>query len=164
MLDRRSAIMVAAGVAITASQNVSAQGDSPAARNKEILARAYKRWNDTKGGSVDEWLEIIDDQISFGSLAEGREMAPFTKRVQGRQNLKAYFAALLEGWSMLHFTPAHFIAEGDWVVMVGSTGWRNKANDKTFETPKVDVWRMRDGRAIEFYEYYDTAGLAKAAS
>jgi len=48
--------------------------------------------------------------------------------------------------------------------MVGSTAWRINATGKTFEAPKVDVWRLRDGRAVEFYEYYDTAGLAKAAS
>jgi ketosteroid isomerase-like protein len=48
--------------------------------------------------------------------------------------------------------------------MVGSTAWRNNATGKTFETSKVDVWRLRDGRALEFYEYYDTADLAKAAS
>ena len=28
---------------------------------------------------------------------------------------------------------------------------------KIVETPKVDFWRFRDGKAVEFYEYYDTA-------
>jgi ketosteroid isomerase-like protein len=162
-IDRRVAIIMAvAGAASLSSDRASAQADP--ARNKELLTRAYQRWHETKGGSVNEWMEIIDDNISFGSLAEGKAMAPFTARIQGKQQLKGYFAGLVGGWTMLHFTPANFIAEGDWVVMVGSTAWRNNATGKTFETPKVDVWRLRDARAVEFYEYYDTAGLAKAAS
>jgi ketosteroid isomerase-like protein len=40
-----------------------------------------------------------------------------------------------------------------------STAWRNKKAGKVCETRKVDVWRFRDGRAIEFYEYFDTTKL-----
>jgi uncharacterized protein len=165
-IDRRVAILMAtAGAAFAAtSEPAAAQDAGVAARNKELLIKAYKRWHETKGGSVNEWMEIIDDSISFGSLAEGQAMAPFTARVQGKQKLAGYFAGLVGGWTMLHFTPRQFIAEGDWVVMVGSTGWTNKSTGKTFETPKVDVWRLREGKAVEFYEWYDTAGLAKAAS
>jgi hypothetical protein len=38
-------------------------------------------------------------------------------------------------------------------------GLRNKKAGKVRETPKVDVWRFRDGRAIELYEYFDTTKL-----
>jgi ketosteroid isomerase-like protein len=31
-------------------------------------------------------------------------------------------------------------------------------------TPKADVWRMKDGKAVEFYEYYDTAQVHAAAA
>jgi ketosteroid isomerase-like protein len=30
-------------------------------------------------------------------------------------------------------------------------------------TPKVDVWRFRDGKAVEFSEFYDTAQAYAAA-
>jgi uncharacterized protein len=153
-----------AGAAFLASNTAVAQAGGDAARNKEILTQAYKRWHDTKGGSVEDWMAILDDKISFGSLAEGKAMAPFTARLQGKPLLKTYFDGLLTNWSMIHFTPSHFIAESDWVVMVGSNAWRNKATGKVFETPKVDVWRMREGRAVEFYEFYDTAGLKEAAT
>jgi ketosteroid isomerase-like protein len=32
------------------------------------------------------------------------------------------------------------------------------------ETPKIDFWRFKDGKAIEFYEYFDTACVAAAAT
>lgn len=135
-----------------------------AVRNKELLQRAYARWHETKGGSVNEWLDIMDDNISFGSLAEGKAMAPFTARANGKQQLAGFLAGLVGGWTMLHFTADQFIAEGDRVVMVGSMAWTNKTTGKTFKSPKVDVWRLRDGKAVDYYEWYDTAGLLQAAS
>ena len=45
------------------------------ARNVEILKAAYRRWSDTKGGSVDDWLKICADNIDFGSLAQGARRA-----------------------------------------------------------------------------------------
>jgi len=162
-IDRRSAFtIVAAGAFLAGAAPVSAQGGEEAANNKKILTRAYQRWHESKGGSVSEWMEVVDPGIKFGSLAEGGAHVAFTARVDGREQLKRYFDGLVGGWSMIHFTVAHLIAEGDQVAMVGSTAWRNKATNKTFETPKVDIWRFKYGRAIEFYEYYDTAGLAKA--
>ncbi|MHC2867436.1 ketosteroid isomerase-like protein [Bradyrhizobium diazoefficiens] len=32
------------------------------------------------------------------------------------------------------------------------------------ETPKLDFWRFKDGKAIEFYEYFDTACVVAAAT
>ena len=133
-------------------------------RNKELLQRAYARWHETKGGSVNDWLNIVDEKVSFGSLAEGRDMAPFTARANGKQQLAGFLSGIVSEWTMLHFTADHFIAEGDRVVMVGSMAWKSKKTGKTFESSKVDVWRLRDGKAIDYYEWYDTAALAQAAS
>ena len=60
---------------------------------------------------------------------------------------------------MEHFTVDEFIAQGDRVVALGSTGWRDRKTGKSFDTPKVDIWRLKDGRAVEFMEFYDTAML-----
>ena len=46
---------------------------SDEARNVEILKAAYTRWSDTKGESVDDWLNICADNIDFGSLAQAVE-------------------------------------------------------------------------------------------
>jgi len=56
-----------------------------------------------------------------------------------------------------------FIAQGDRVVVVGRVAWRNRQTGKTVDTPKVDVWRIRDGKAVDFVEFYDTARSLEAA-
>ena len=54
---------------------------SDEARNVEILKHAYKRWSDTLGESVDDWMKICADNIAFGSLAQG---APRGRQIHDR--------------------------------------------------------------------------------
>ena len=35
----------------------------------EILKDAYRRWRETKAGSVDHWLHLMTDDVNFRSLA-----------------------------------------------------------------------------------------------
>lgn len=169
-LRRRSIIMLGAAGALLVgirSPSVIAQSAvvaDEAARNKETLTTAYRLWHESKGESVEHWMSIADDNIAFGSLAEGSPAAPLTAPVRSKEELRRYLRGLRENWEMIHFTVSYFIAEGDRVAMVGRTAWRNRKTNRTIETPKVDVWRFRNGRAVEVYEYYDTAGVVAAAS
>lgn len=138
---------------------------SEAERNKTLLQRCYDRWHETKGGSIDEWMAIIADTIAFRSLAMGGvDTLRFTAPKMTRAEVEDYFRGLVGNWSIIYFTVDHYVAEGDKVCAVGNTAWRNKQTGKTLETPKVDFWQFRDGKAISFFEYYDTAGLLKAAT
>jgi ketosteroid isomerase-like protein len=131
--------------------------------NVATLRDAYQRWNDSKGGSVDHWMGILSDNISFGSLAGGAfEALPFATYYDRRTDLRRYFETMLRDWEMIYFTAQEFVAQGDVVVMRGVTAWRNRRTGKTFATPKVDFWRFRNGKAIEFFEYFDTAGALQA--
>jgi hypothetical protein len=64
---------------------------------------------------------------------------------------------------MIFYRIDEFIAQGDRVVAIGSTSWRNKATGKVVLTPKADIWRMKNGKAVQFSEFYDTARLIAAA-
>ena len=132
--------------------------------NKKLLKEAYARWSSSKGASVGDWMALADDDISFGSLAEGAEAVSFTAPIRGKEALRAYFDGLLGAWTMINYTVDEYIAEGDSVVAVGATSWKNKHTGKTFDTRKVDVWKFRNRKAVDFYEYYDTAKVAAAAS
>jgi len=133
-------------------------------RNVGILQDAYARWNDTRGGSVDYWMTLLDDNIKFGSLAQRAPQMAFAHSYNGAAALKHYFDGLLAEWEMIHYTMYEFVSEGDVVVARGEVAWRHKQTGKEVATPKVDFWRFRNGRAIEFYEYFDTARAFAAAS
>lgn len=135
---------------------------SNAAANKAILERAYKSWDESKGKLLEELIAVFSEDVQFGSLAEGAEPATFTKLAVGKAAMRGYFDGLFASWSMNDYKITDMIAEGDRVVAIGSTCWTCKQTDKTINTPKVDVWTFRDGKAVAFYEYFDTAGMLKA--
>ncbi len=137
---------------------------SQEARNTAILQDAYRRWAETKGGSIDHWLSIMADELKFGSLAMGRVSAlEFTRQRHSREGVESYLRDLTRDWEMIHYHRDQFVAQGDRVVVIGSTCWRYKPNNKVVDTPKVDVWRFNaEGKAIEFFEYYDTAAMFEA--
>jgi ketosteroid isomerase-like protein len=135
---------------------------SNAAANKSILERAYKRWDESKGESLEELIAVFSENVQFGSLAKGAEPATFTKPAVGKEQMRGYFDGLLASWSMDYYKIDHMIAEGDRVAAIGSTCWTCKHTGKKVDTPKVDVWTFKDGKAVAFYEYFDTAGMLNA--
>ena len=137
---------------------------SSEASNVATLREAYRQWHETRGGSVDHFMNIVDQNISFGSLPRGEGPMQFAAQYDNREVLRGYFNGLLEQWSMNFYEVKHFIAQGDMVVMQGFCSWTNKATGKTVDTPKVDIWRFRDGKAVEFYELFDTAAAFAAAT
>jgi ketosteroid isomerase-like protein len=96
----------------------------------------------------------FDQNVNFGSLARGAPPAAFLTTYDNREALREYFKGLLSSWSMIHYTIDEYVAQGDAVFARDSCAWI---------APKVDFWRFRNGKAIEFYEYYDTASVLQSA-
>jgi len=133
-------------------------------KNVDVLRDAYRKWHESKGGSIDHWLPIFAESVAFGSLAQGRPQAAFAAPRSTRAEIRGYLEGLTRDWAMIHYTPQYFIEQGDRVAMFGSTKWRNKRTGKEVETPKADFWRFEDGEAVQFYELFDTAALVEAAT
>jgi ketosteroid isomerase-like protein len=131
-------------------------------RNVEILKEAYRLWHETKGKSVTHWISICADAIQFGSLAQNLRSVPYMTAYSDVTTLARYFAGLAVDWEMIEFRPENFVAQGDRVVMLGRCSWRAKRSGKVVWTPKADSFRMRNGKIIEFYEYFDTAQVRDA--
>lgn len=135
------------------------------ARNVEILKQAYKSWSDSKGGSADDWLKICADDIDFGSIAQGAApKVQYLTAYSSRDALKEYFDGLARDWDMLDWVVEEFIAQGDRVVVLSQCTWRYKKTGKMVSTPKADSWRMSGGKAVEYFEYYDTAQVHAAVA
>lgn len=132
--------------------------------NVAKLKEAYGRWSETRGEIPDVFLDLVDPEVNFGSIPRGEAPLTFAKAYKGREALREYFVGLNGGWTMVHYAMDDYVAQGEYVVARGSCAWTNKQTGKIAETPKVDFWRFKDGKAIEFYEYFDTAHVAAAAS
>lgn len=137
---------------------------SDTAANKAILKDAFDRWHQTKGGSVDHWMSILAEEVDFRSLAEGQPGLEFTARRRSRTEVGEYMSGLIAMFEMIHYTVDFYVAEGDRVVAVGSTSWRNRETGEKFDTPKADIVRFKEGKITEFFEIYDTAAVLACGS
>jgi ketosteroid isomerase-like protein len=124
--------------------------------NVTKLKKAYAFWNDNLGKSNQQWMDLMDDNVVFRSLAGGAQGMEFTLDCSGKNELQRYFAGLAEDWEMIHYTPDEFIADGDRVVVLAHTAWKSRKTGKSVETPKADIFRFKNGKVVDFYEFYDT--------
>ena len=130
--------------------------------NVALLKQAYAAWNEKKGTDPSCWTCLLADDAKLRSLADGVSDGAFARERSGPAEIVGFLEDLSRDWEMLYFVVDEYIAQGDRVVAIGSTAWKNKATGKTASTPKVDVWRFRDGKAVDYAEYLDTAGVFAA--
>ena len=133
-------------------------------RNLAVTRQIYALWSGSRGEDSAPLLELMTEDIRWGSLASGAPGAEFTVDTVGKQGVRDYLSALVAGWSMDYHELDELIADRDRVIALSHCGWTNRATGKSIRTPKCDVFRFRDGKIAEFYEYYDTARLRGAAS
>ncbi|MCB9948067.1 MAG: nuclear transport factor 2 family protein [Rhodospirillaceae bacterium] len=132
-------------------------------RNVAVLQESYTLWNSDKAAGFDYWMQLLADDVTFRSLAGGRPGVEFTRDCNRKADVARYFEGLTADWEMVHYTPVDFIAQGGRVAVRGRTAWKNRRSGKTVSTPKADFFRFRDGKIVEFFEFYDTAAMLAAA-
>ena len=128
------------------------------------LRAAYQSWHDTRGQSVAAWVALMDDDIEMRSVADGAPGMEFSATRKGKSTAHGYFSALNTDWEMIHYTPEHFLVDGDRVAVFGRCAFRHRKTGKVAETDVANRWRFRDGLAVEYYEIYDTAKAFAAAT
>ena len=121
------------------------------------LRAAYQQWHDSRGQNVEAWLVLMSDDVQVHSIADGAQGLEFSAPRQGKAALQGYFSALHADWEMIYYTVDEFVVEGNTVVVFGKCAWRNRRTGKTAESHIINRWRFRDGLAVAYYEYYDTA-------
>lgn len=149
-------------IAAAATGSTDREANAPNA-HVAALNDAYRRWSESKGKDVDCWQAIATDDVKFGSLSAGAAHVA-NQGGGGRDGLRAFFENVAKYWNLVSFNVDEFIACDNSVVMRGRVVWQNKRTGKVFSSVKMDYWHFRDGKAVEFFEVCDTAGIQAAAS
>jgi ketosteroid isomerase-like protein len=102
-------------------------------------------------------MDILAPNVSWGSLANGAEGVAFAKRGLVKEQIPDFFTGLSENFEMGFYRADEFLTAGDFVLMIGSCSFTNRRTGKSFTTPKADLWRFSGDKAVEFFEFYDTA-------
>jgi ketosteroid isomerase-like protein len=69
-----------------------------------------------------------------------------------------------EWWDEFTADPDEFLDAGAEVVVLGRYRGRAKGTGKVLDVPFVHVWTVRDGKAVRFRQFLDTAGWVEALS
>jgi len=67
-------------------------------------------------------------------------------------------------WDEFSAEPDEFIDAGEEVVVLGRYRGVAKGTGKRLDVPFVHVWALRDGKAVRFRQFLDTAGWVEALS
>jgi len=87
---------------------------------------------------------------------------PIAGRCLGRDQVAGFFKRLSGAADMRLFQPRQFIAEGDNLVVLGSSTFVVRANGREISNDWVMVFTMRGGKVARFREFTDTAVLSRA--
>ena len=127
-----------------------------------LLEKVYSRWNETKGGSAEDFLGLFDEQVEMRTVLSEEVPSKLAGHKKSRLEAGEYFAALARDWEMNYYDAYQFVADGDDVVMIGRCAWRHRETGAEVDTPKVDIWHFENGRATRFMEMFDSLAFARA--
>lgn len=124
--------------------------------NTDTVRSAYDAF---ARGDVPAFLGMLDPDIDWTD-ADG---FPYAGTYHGPdavlQNVIMKLGTEWEGYSAV---PDDFVAEGDRVVALGHYSGKYKATGRSFRTHFAHVWTLRDGKAVKFQQYTDTAKVQEA--
>jgi ketosteroid isomerase-like protein len=128
-----------------------------AQQNKQVVQQAYQMF---QRGDIAGILERCDDNAEW--VSPESDYIPFAGTFRGKQGIAEFFSKLDANVQPIRFEPREFIAEGDKVVVLGQATWQVKASGRSFDTPWVHVFNMRDGKMARFEAFSDTAAGERA--
>jgi uncharacterized protein len=110
-------------------------------------------------GDVPTVLSMMDDQIEW-TEAEG---FPYHGTYHGHDEVvQNVFARLVTEWDRFTVTPNEYIDAGDTVVALGRYSATWPPTEKSFECDFAHVWEFRNGKAVRFRQYVDSALVQEA--
>jgi uncharacterized protein len=131
-----------------------------AACTRDSLATQSRIYAEYARGNRGAVLEALADDVAWHSV--GPAAIPWGGSYHGRQEVEAFFARLDSAAEITAYEVERVIAQGEWVTVLARVRARFPATGVEQEFASADVMRIRDGRILEFREFYDTAAVLAA--
>jgi ketosteroid isomerase-like protein len=128
-----------------------------AQENKRVVMEGYQMF---QRGDIPRLLERCHDDAAW--IDPELEHVSFSGPHHGKAEIARYFQLLDQDAQALHFAPKDFIAEGDKVVVTGEATWQSRLTGRSYNSPWVHVFTLRDGKIARFENYLDTAAAERA--
>ena len=127
--------------------------------NIKVVQDAYAAFGRS---DVPGMLNLMTEEIDWHMF--GPPELPTGGPRKGKPEVSRFFKEVGETWNFEKFEPRQFIAQGDMVVALGFYSGTAKSNGRKFGSEFAHVFTVRNGKAVKFREYTDTANLVGALS
>jgi len=125
--------------------------------NLAIVQGVYKAFG---RGDLATILNQLAEDIDWAY--PGPSAIPFAGTWRGHDQVRRFFAALMDAVDVQAFEVQRFVAQDDLVVVLGGERMRVKATGRSYETQWAHVFTLHQGRVVGFREYANTAAVAEA--
>ena len=124
----------------------------------DTQARIYAEYARGNRAAV---LDALAEDVAWHSVG-GDTGIPWGGSYHGRQEVEAFFARLDSAAEIIGYAVERVIAQGEWVTVLARVRARFPTTGLEEEFASADILRIRDGRILEFREFYDTAAVLAA--
>ena len=131
-----------------------------AACTRDSLATQSRIYAEYARGNRAAVLEALAEDVAWHSV--GCAEIPWGGSYRGRQGVETFFARLDAAAALTAYEVERVIAQGEWVTVLARVRARFPSTGTEREFASADVLRIRDGRILEFREFYDTAAVLAA--
>jgi ketosteroid isomerase-like protein len=112
-------------------------------------------------GDVPTVLEKMDPRVEWNE-AENFPYADGNPYIGPEAVVKGVFARLGDEWDGWSLAIGELLDAGDTVVATGRYSGTYKETGGAINAQFVHVWKVRDGKAVSFQQYTDTAQVQRA--
>ncbi len=127
-------------------------------QNVELIRGMYASF---AGGDVPSVLAAMDPEIRWSS-AEGFPYADGNPYVGPAAVVEGIFQRLAADWDGWSLAVDELLDAGESVVALGRYTGTHRKTGVGIDAQFAHVWNVRDGKAVRFQQYTDTAQIARA--
>jgi ketosteroid isomerase-like protein len=127
--------------------------------NIDVIKQIYAAYGQ---GNVPGILALMADDVVHDEPPAGAP--PYRGRFEGHDGVRHFFQSAFEAITVQQFDLREFVATGDTVVALGHYRFLAKATQRAYDTDWAMVWRLKDGKVVEWTTHKDSAAEAAALS
>lgn len=128
------------------------------AQNTKVVQEAYAAFG---RGDVQGILDRLDDGIVWKGVYGAGPHVPTSGERRGKAQVGEFFKQVGQSVNFSRFEPKEFIATGDTVVALGHYTATTPVG-KSFDSDFAMMFRLRNGKVIEFQEFTNSAAIDAA--
>jgi uncharacterized protein len=140
------------------SSTVFSSGGMVAMDNRQVVEAIYKGF---ETGDMEAILNNMSEEIVWLHPGNPEEI-PFAGRFEGKTGVQRFFDTAFAVIDVLEQKIHSFEASGEKVIVIGYEHMRVKTTGKEYQSNWIHMYTVKDGKAVVFEEFIDTAALVAA--